>query len=207
MKRDTQTALKRTMLALSTVGLSWLSGCSLTPTAPTGSQPVSKPDAQPGTQPGPPPSAPTATRPATNPVPVTPVGPGTARPVAPNQGADPLPSPGRSSARNAKEYRKDAATHLYARHGQHIYKGRLPPMLEGVGVLNVDIDRSGLVKSIHWMRAPRHAPQVMQQIERMVRAAAPYPLPLHMNQVTYTDVWLWHKSGKFQLDTLTEGQD
>ena len=25
-------------------------------------------------------------------------------------------------------------------------------------------------------------------------------------QVTYTDVWLWHKSGKFQLDTLTEGQ-
>jgi hypothetical protein len=25
--------------------------------------------------------------------------------------------------------------------------------------------------------------------------------------VTYTDVWLWHKSGKFQLDTLTEGQD
>jgi len=25
--------------------------------------------------------------------------------------------------------------------------------------------------------------------------------------VTYTDVWLWHKSGQFQLDTLTEGQD
>ena len=24
---------------------------------------------------------------------------------------------------------------------------------------------------------------------------------------TYTEVWLWHESGKFQLDTLTEGQD
>jgi hypothetical protein len=23
----------------------------------------------------------------------------------------------------------------------------------------------------------------------------------------YTDTWLWHKSGKWQLDTLTEGQD
>jgi hypothetical protein len=80
-------------------------------------------------------------------------------------------------------------------------------MLEAVGVLNVDIDRHGSVKSIQWMRAPRHAPQVMQQIERMVRAAAPYPVPVHMSQVTYTDVWLWHKSGKFQLDTLTEGQD
>jgi hypothetical protein len=25
--------------------------------------------------------------------------------------------------------------------------------------------------------------------------------------VTYTDTWLWHQSGRFQLDTLTEGQD
>jgi hypothetical protein len=24
--------------------------------------------------------------------------------------------------------------------------------------------------------------------------------------VVYTDTWLWHKSGRFQLDTLTEGQ-
>lgn len=112
-----------------------------------------------------------------------------------------------SLARNAKDYRKDAASHLYATHSHQIYKGRLPPMLEAVGVLNVDIDRHGGVKSIHWMRAPRHVPQVMKEIERMVKAAAPYPAPKHMSQVTYTDVWLWHKSGKFQLDTLTEGQD
>ncbi|MCC2635699.1 MAG: hypothetical protein K0S48_3585, partial [Ramlibacter sp.] len=26
-------------------------------------------------------------------------------------------------------------------------------------------------------------------------------------KVVYTDTWLWHKSGRFQLDTLTEGQD
>lgn len=112
-----------------------------------------------------------------------------------------------SAARHAKDYRKDAASHLYARHSQHIYKGRLPPMLEAVGVLNVDIDRHGAVKSLQWMRAPRHAPQVMQKIEHLVKAAAPYPVPQHMSQVTYTDVWLWHQSGKFQLDTLTEGQD
>ena len=112
-----------------------------------------------------------------------------------------------SLARTAKDYRKDAASHLYAKHSHQIYKGRLPPMLEAVGVLNVDIDRYGDVKSVHWMRAPRHVPQVMKEIERMVKAAAPYPVPRYMSQVTYTDVWLWHKSGKFQLDTLTEGQD
>jgi hypothetical protein len=28
-----------------------------------------------------------------------------------------------------------------------------------------------------------------------------------LGKVVYSDVWLWHKSGNFQLDTLTEGQD
>jgi periplasmic protein TonB len=28
-----------------------------------------------------------------------------------------------------------------------------------------------------------------------------------MGKVVYTDTWLWDKSGRFQLDTLTEGQD
>ena len=31
--------------------------------------------------------------------------------------------------------------------------------------------------------------------------------PARMGKVVYTDTWLWHKSGRFQLDTLTEGQD
>ncbi len=80
-------------------------------------------------------------------------------------------------------------------------------MLYAVGVLNVDIDRAGQVQSVQWMRAPRHAPEVMAEIEKMVRAAAPCPTPVHLGRVTYTDDWLWHKSGRFQLDTLTEGQD
>lgn len=112
-----------------------------------------------------------------------------------------------SQARNAKDYRSDAARHLYALQSERIYKGRLPPMLYAVGVLNIDIDHRGQVQGVHWMRAPKHAPEVMAEIEKMVRAAAPYPAPQHMAKVTYTDVWLWHKSGQFQLDTLTEGQD
>ncbi|MEK7344824.1 MAG: hypothetical protein AAB176_03955 [Pseudomonadota bacterium] len=112
-----------------------------------------------------------------------------------------------SLARSSKEYRKDAAGHLYGMHAHRIYKGRMPPLLEAVGVLNVDIDKKGDVKAVKWMRAPQHAPHVMAEIERMVKASAPYPVPKHLSQVTYTDVWLWHKSGKFQLDTLTEGQD
>ncbi len=37
-------------------------------------------------------------------------------------------------------------------------------------------------------------------------SAAPYPTPSRLGKVTYTDTWLWDKSGNFQLDTLTEGQ-
>ena len=195
-----RTVLSRTLLALSAVGLGWLSGCSAPPTA--------KPTPRPATSQVP--STPAIPAiPAIPSIPATPSIPAATQPatVAQPAATAAAPSPVKSAARNAKDYRKDAANHLYARHSQSIYKGRLPPMLEAVGVLNVDIDRHGSVKSVQWMRAPRHVPQVMQQIERMVKAAAPDPVPQHMSQVTYTDVWLWHKSGKFQLDTLTEGQD
>jgi protein TonB len=111
-----------------------------------------------------------------------------------------------SAASTPRAYREDAATHLYGLNAQRIYKGKLPPMLYAIGVLEVDIDRTGKVNRLHWMRAPRHAPEVMAEIERTVRAAAPFPVPARLGKVTYTDTWLWDKSGRFQLDTLTEGQ-
>lgn len=126
----------------------------------------------------------------------------------PNAATTPAAPVGSSSAaRNAKDYRQDAARHLYALQKDRIYKGRMPPMLLAVGVLNVDIDHHGQVQALHWQRAPRHAPEVMAEIERMIKAAAPFPAPRQLGKVTYTDVWLWHQSGRFQLDTLTEGQD
>ena len=88
-----------------------------------------------------------------------------------------------------------------------IYKGRMPPLLYAIGVLQVEVDGRGEVKKLSWMRAPSHAPEVVKEIERTVRAASPFPVPARMGHVVYTDTWLWHKSGKFQLDTLTEGQD
>jgi hypothetical protein len=95
---------------------------------------------------------------------------------------------------------------LYERNVKRVYRGKMPPLLYAVGVLQIEVDGMGLVTSTSWMRAPSHAPEVMAEIERTVRLAAPYPAPVRMGRVTYTDTWLWHKSGLFQLDTLTEGQ-
>jgi len=111
-----------------------------------------------------------------------------------------------SSATNARAYRADAAAHLYKQNADRIYKGKMPPLLYAIGVLQVEVDAHGNLRSMHWMRAPSHAPEVVAEIERTVRAAAPFPAPAHMGHVVYTDTWLWHKSGRFQLDTLTEGQ-
>jgi hypothetical protein len=122
----------------------------------------------------------------------------------------PAPAPetasARSNAATPKDYRRDAAQHLYARNPNRIFKGKLPPMLYAIGVLQVEVDSRGMVTSTHWMRSPKHAPEVVAEIERTVRQAAPYPAPVRLGRVTYTDTWLWHKSGLFQLDTLTEGQ-
>ena len=134
--------------------------------------------------------------------PVAVITPAPARPVA----AAPAP-PKPSNATDPKAYRADAATHLYALNKERIYSGRLPPNLYAIGVLDVALDGRGQVLGLKWQRAPSHAPEVIAEIERTVRAAAPFPAPARMRQVTYTDVWLWHRSGNFQLDTLTEGQD
>lgn len=126
---------------------------------------------------------------------------------APAPSVSNTPAPAVSHARTEKEYRQDAAAHLYKFNAERIYKGRLPPMLYAIGVLDVELDRQGRVVATRWKRAPSHAPEVMAEIEQTVRKAAPFPVPARLGKAVYTDVWLWHKSGKFQLDTLTEGQD
>lgn len=132
------------------------------------------------------------------PPPATPV---TAAPQAIAPGSDMV-----SQAVTPFAYRRDAARHLYDHNMDRIYRGKMPPLLYAIGVLQVEVDSGGRVISTSWMRAPSHAPEVVKEIEHTVRAAAPYPAPVRMGRVTYTDTWLWHRSGTFQLDTLTEGQ-
>ncbi len=121
--------------------------------------------------------------------------------------AGPSGSARSSSASTPRAYRQDGATHLYGLNADRIYKGRMPPLLYAIGVLNIHIDKLGRVTHIDWMRAPKHAPEVIADIERTVQQASPFPAPARLGKVVYTDTWLWHKSGKFQLDTLTEGQN
>lgn len=151
--------------------------------------------------------------PAPAPAPAPPAAqPGTPDPGArPGAGSAPAPvsrpeAPRVSAAGTPRDYRKDGATHLYAANAERIYVGKMPANLYAIGVLEVELDRKGEVQRLHWMRAPSHAPEVVREIERTVRAASPFPQPARLGRVRYVDTWLWDKSGRFQLDTLTEGQ-
>ena len=167
----------------------WLVSCAQRPwtSSTTSTEPPPKPPAQ--TWSAPTPSAPEVTPPPAE------------------AAARPEPTPSFvSHAKTPKDYRADAARHLYDTYQHRIYQGKLPPMLKAVGVVEVAVNSKGQVEDIVWLRAPRHVPEVMREIETALRQAAPYPAPVHMKHVKYIDTWLWHASGRFQLDTLTEGQ-
>ncbi|MCR5883690.1 hypothetical protein LRS03_12805 [Rhizobacter sp. J219] len=112
-----------------------------------------------------------------------------------------------SQAADAKTYRKDGARHIYDAYPDRIYRGKLPPLLHAVAVVETVIDEQGQVVEINMIREPSHAPQVTAAVREMIKRVQPLPAPARMSGgVRYTDVWLVDASGRFQLDTLTEGQ-
>ena len=119
----------------------------------------------------------------------------------------PLPAPGApSEAESDQSYRTDAARHLYASYPMRIFKGRMPPLLYGVMIVDTEVDATGQILDVR-VRRPPAAPEVGPWVVAMIRKAGPFPPPAKLGKATYTEVWLVHKSGNFQLDTLTEGQN
>ena len=106
---------------------------------------------------------------------------------------------------SATSYRSTAAQHIYATYAASIYKGTLPPLVHAVVVIDTEVDGRGNVRDVRVVRSPSHAPEVTQDVERMIRRASPFPAP-SAERTRFTEVWLVDDSGRFQLHTLTEGQ-
>ena len=115
-------------------------------------------------------------------------------------------TPQASEADSDAAYRADAAKHLYAAYPMRIFKGRMPPLLYGVAIVDTEIDAGGNVIDVR-VRRPPAAAEVGPWVVAMIRKAAPFPPPAKLGKAVYTDIWLVHKGGNFQLDTLTEGQN
>ncbi|MDZ4357273.1 MAG: hypothetical protein U1B84_12780 [Variovorax sp.] len=105
-----------------------------------------------------------------------------------------------------RTYRKTGARHIYQAYANRIYKGKIPPLVYAVVVVETEIDANGKVTNVTFSRVPSHAPEVPPMIADLIRATSPLPSPGKLGGHTYVDTWLWDKSGKFQLDSLTLGQ-
>jgi protein TonB len=113
-----------------------------------------------------------------------------------------------SMATDARQYRIDVAKYIYESYPQRIYHGRLPPLIHAVVVLETTVDENGETRDVKVVRGPSHAPDVTAAVREMTYRISPLPVPAKLGrQVKYTEIWLVHKDGRFQLDALTEGQD
>lgn len=114
--------------------------------------------------------------------------------------------PAASEAVVERDYRVDAARHIYAAYPMRIYRGKLPPLLYSVMVVETEIDPAGQIVNVSVVRKPA-VDAVAPWVVAMIRRSGPLPPPVrHAQGLKYTDVWLVDRSGNFQLDTLTEGQ-
>lgn len=106
-----------------------------------------------------------------------------------------------------KAYRKAGAGAIYKKYPKRIYPGKIPPLVYAVVVVETHVNADGSVKKVSFGRTPSHAPEVPPMIAQLVMDASPLPAPpAGVGAHTYVDTWLWDRSGRFQLDTLTKGQ-
>ncbi len=126
----------------------------------------------------------------------------------------PMSAPPRpSEAEVDKEYRIDAARHIYAMYPMRVFRGKLPPMMYAVMITDTELDPTGNVVAVTVAREPAAAKEVSPWVVALIRRAGPFPAPAKMRDtanpagnIVYRDIWLVDKSGLFQVDTLTEGQ-
>lgn len=120
----------------------------------------------------------------------------------------PVPSAGPtvSQAADLRAYRLDGARHIYASYPHRVYRGKLPPLMHAIVVVETVLDENGQVKEVNVLRAPSHAPEVTAAVREMIQRVTPFPAPARLGAVTWTETWLVDRSGRFQLDALSEGQ-
>ena len=113
-----------------------------------------------------------------------------------------------SQAEDATTYRMQAARHVYAAFPSRIHQGKLPPMMYAVMITEAELDAAGQVAQVRVVRPPAAAQEVTPWVLSLIRRAAPYPAPVRMpgGTAVWREIWLVDKTGKFQVDALTEGQ-
>ena len=136
------------------------------------------------------------------PAPPPPAAPAPAAPVA-----DPGPDrPGLI----LRDYQKEIASAIVAGNVEHTFKGKLPPLLRSVVVLQVSIDKEGMLPRVTMLRSNGFVELEKSAIAAVYRAA-PYPIPGRSllaghSSIVFTESFLFRNDGRFQVRTVAEQQ-
>ncbi len=107
-----------------------------------------------------------------------------------------------------REFRVDASRHLYSCFPMRVYRGKLPPLLYGVMMVETELDAQGNVVDVNVIRRPA-ADEVSPWVVAMIKKASPFPAPVKLTgggNLKFMETYFVDKSGLFQTHTLTEGQ-
>lgn len=106
-----------------------------------------------------------------------------------------------------QEYRIEASRHLYGCYPARVFRGKMPPLLYGIMMAEIELDAQGNVVDISTRRKPAAA-EIEPWVQAMVRRASPFPAPAGFpgGTLRFTETFFVDKSGLFQTFTLTEGQ-
>jgi periplasmic protein TonB len=111
-----------------------------------------------------------------------------------------------SGAADERSYRRDAARMVYEAFPTHVFRGQLPALMHAIAITETDIDDDGRIRAVRLVREPAAAKEVGPWVVAMIRRLDRLPVPGQLRGHTWTEVWLVDRSGRFQTDSLSEGQ-
>ena len=109
-----------------------------------------------------------------------------------------------------QEYQKEIAIAIVGSNVEQTFKGKLPPLLRSVVVLQVSIDSQGMPARVTMFRSNGFVELEKSAIAAVYRAA-PYPVPGRSllaghSSITFTESFLFRNDGRFQVRTVAEQQ-
>ena len=121
----------------------------------------------------------------------------------------PQPEPDRPGL-TLQDYQKEVATAIVRANADETFRGKLPPLLRSVVVLQVSIDNQGMPARVTMFRSNGFVDLEKSAIAAVYRAA-PYPIPGRSllaghSSITFTESFLFRNDGRFQVRTVAEEQ-
>lgn len=145
------------------------------------------------------------------PEPVAPKPQPVAAPRPPPAPAAPVAAPGPDRpGLTLQEYQKEFATSIVRANSNETFRGKLPPLLRSVVVLQVSIDNQGMPARVTMFRSNGFVELEKSAIAAVYRGA-PYPIPGRSllaghSSITFTESFLFGNDGRFQVRTVAEEQ-